>query len=333
MSSEGQKPMTPIDELTPVRVSFPGMGTAIELALWPRADEAEAGCEAVAREVAFLRLAEELLSRFQPESEISRLNRGANGPQRVSTLTFDAIRVALDAATTTGGLFDPTIYGALLAAGYDRSFREIASGDAVTRPRSPWQAGRWREVRLDAERLTVTLPPGVGLDLGGVAKGWLADGVAERLGRYGAALADLGGDVAFRGLPPDADAWIVDVDGPFGDTLGVLRLAGDGGVATSGVTRRRWQTAAGAQHHLIDPRTGLPAITDLLSVTVVAPSAASSEIAAKGVLLLGNALGRVALANAPQHAGLLVGRDGAVTPVGTLDWTAAQATGALAVQQ
>jgi FAD:protein FMN transferase len=323
--------MTPIDELTPVRVAFHGMGTEIELALWPRADEVEAGCEAVTREVAFLRLAEELLSRFLRESEISRLNAGANGPQWVSTLTFDAIRVALDAAASTGGLFDPTVYGAMLAAGYDRSFGATAAGGQAARAQQPWQAGRWREVRLDPERLTVTLPPGVGLDLGGIAKGWLADGVAARLGRYGAALADLGGDIAFAGLPPDADAWLIDVDSPLGGSLGVLRLAGDSGVATSGVTRRRWQTAADTQHHLIDPRTGMPAITDLLSVTVVAPSAASAEIAAKGVLLLGNALGRVALANAPRHAGLLVGRDGAATPVGTLDWTAAQTPSATEV--
>ena len=310
------------NEINPVRAEFQGMGTEIALALWPADGEGEAVREAVAREVAFLRLAEELLSRFQPDSEVSRLNRGAREPVRVSNLTFDAVSVAIEAARTTGGLFDPTVHGALLAAGYDRDFAALAAGvqQRAADARVPWQAGRWREVVLDEEKLTVALPGGVGLDLGGIAKGWLADQVADRLGRLGAVLVDIGGDIAFRGLPPDANAWLVDVDGPFGDTLGTVRLYGDGGVATSGTTRRRWQTAAGTQHHLIDPRTGLPALTDLLSVTAVAPFAASAEVAAKGVLLLGQALGRVALTNAHEHGAVLVGRDGGVAAVGELDW-------------
>jgi thiamine biosynthesis lipoprotein len=181
-------------------------------------------------------------------------------------------------------------------------------------------------MRLDAATRTVTLPAGVGLDLGGIAKGWLADLVAERLLRYGAALADLGGDIAVRGLPPDADAWYIDVEGPAGAVLGRLRLAGDGGVATSGVTRRRCRTAAGAQHHLIDPRTGRPALTDLLSVSVIAPSAAMAEVAAKGALLLGSALGQAALAAAPELGGVLVQRDGRVTLVGGVEWSGAAQT-------
>jgi thiamine biosynthesis lipoprotein len=311
------------NDVGPVRATFHGMGTEVTLALWPEATDDETACETLTREIAFLRLAEELLSRFQPDSEISRLNRGTSEPLRVSTLTFGAISVAIEAARSTSGLFDPTVHGALLAAGYDRDFADVAAGaqQRAAEAHAPWQAGRWREVTLDADRLTVALPAGVALDLGGIAKGWLADQVADRLARCGAALADIGGDIAFRGLPPDADGWLVDVEGPFGGTLGTLRLHGDGGVATSGTTRRRWQTAAGPQHHLIDPRTGLPALTDLLSVTVAAPFASSAEVAAKGVLLLGQALGRVALANARQHGAVLVGRDGSLVTVGDLDWS------------
>lgn len=307
-----------------LRVAFRGMGTEIALAVWPRAGEAQAAETALWAEVAFLRDAEALLSRFQPDSEISRLNSGSGRPMRVSALTFAAIRAALGAAAASGGLFDPTVYRALLAAGYDRSWPALSGPPLRPAAAPPWQAGRWREVRLDAAAQTVALPEGVGLDLGGIAKGWLADQVVERLHGFGPTLADLGGDIAVRGLPPDADAWAIDVDGPAGEYLGSVRLSGGQAIATSGITRRRWQTAAGERHHLIDPRTGAPALTDLLSVTVVAPAAAEAEVAAKGVLLLGSELGRAALALAPEYAGLLVCRDGRLLSVGGLRWTPAR---------
>jgi thiamine biosynthesis lipoprotein len=319
--------------LDSLRVAFRGMGTEIALAVWPRPGEDEAAENALWAEVRFLRDAEALLSRFQPDSEISRLNRGVTTPARVSPLTFAAVRSALEAASASGGLFDPTVYRALLAAGYDRSF--AARGGRPARPAvaPPWQAGRWREVRLDEAAQTVALPPGVGLDLGGIAKGWLADQVADRLSAFGPALADLGGDIAARGLPPDAPAWAIDVDGPADEFLGTVRLGERQGIATSGVTRRRWRTEAGERHHLIDPRTGAPALTDLLSVTVVAPAAAEAEVAAKGVLLLGSELGRAALTLAPGLAGLLVRRDGRAIVVGDLRWTPAPPSRAYAEVQ
>ncbi len=313
-----------------LRLAFRGMGTEIALAVWPRAGETEAAEAALWAEVGFLRDAEALLSRFQPDSEISRLNGGSGRPMRVSALTFAAVRVALAAAAASGGLFDPTVYRALLAAGYDRSWTALSGQPIRPATAPPWQAGRWREVRLDVAAQTVALPRGVGLDLGGIAKGWLADQVVERLHAFGPALADLGGDIAVRGLPPDAPAWAIDVDGPAGEYLGTVRLSEDQAIATSGITRRRWQTAAGERHHLIDPRTGAPALTDLLSVTVVAPAAAEAEVAAKGVLLLGSELGRAALALAPEYAGLLVRRDGRLLSVGGPRWTAAQPSPAYA---
>ncbi|HLZ68868.1 MAG TPA: FAD:protein FMN transferase [Dehalococcoidia bacterium] len=313
--------------LDSLRVVFRAMGTEVSLAVWPRRGQEASAEAALWAEVALLREADALLSRFLPESEISRLNRGAVTPVRVSALTFSAIEIALDAAAASGGLFDPTVYGALLAAGYDRSFADLEQKPSRSMPAAalPRQAGRWREVLLDEARGTVTLPNGVGLDLGGIAKGWLADRVAERLGVFGPALVDIGGDIAMLGLPPDAPAWAIDVDGPFGAVLGTLQLEGGRGVATSGITRRRWQTEAGSRHHLIDPRTGAPALTDLLSVTVVAPTTAAAEVAAKGALLLGSVLGLAALVQAAELGGLLVRRDGRVLVAGSLSWIPAGA--------
>ena len=123
------------------------------------------------------------------------------------------------------------------------------------------------------------LQEGTGVDLGGIAKGWLADRLAERLGAN--CLVNLGGDLFARGGGPEGSGWPV---GFAGKTL----LLKDLGAATSGTRYRRW----GADlHHLIDPRSGLPAVSDLEEVSVLAPTGADAEIFAKTALLLGREAG------------------------------------------
>ncbi len=302
------------------------MGTDMTLSLWPDAGRERAAASAVRHEMTFLRRAERRLSRFLPDSEISRLNRTSGTPVPLSQLACDAIEAALAAAEATGGLFDPSVHEAVIAAGYDRSFDTIPSTPAadssalVARAAAP-SCGRFREVTLDARARSVTLPAGMKLDLGGIAKGWLADRIARRLGCCGAALADLGGDIAVAGLPPGETAWrigLVSDDGG-SNLLGQISLV-SGGVATSGVTRRRWRTAAGLQHHLIDPRTGLPALTDLLSATVTAPNTMAGEAAAKAVILRGAEAGATALERIQELGGVLVLSNGTVRTAGAVTW-------------
>lgn len=128
------------------------------------------------------------------------------------------------------------------------------------------------EVRPGRARLS----PGVGVDLGGLAKGWMADRLVDRLGDN--ALAELGGDLAARGAGPIGEGWPIG----FGGQTVALH---DGGAATSGTWRRRW----GGVHHLIDPRTGRPAETDLQEVEVIARTGVEAEVLAKTGLLLGSA--------------------------------------------
>lgn len=309
----------------PISVSFRAMGTEVSLALWPNSGDEEPSRVAIQHAAAFVRYAERRLSRFLDGSEITRLNSGTPEPVSVSTLTYNAIAVALQAAEATGGLFDPTIHDALVAAGYDRSFDELKSAaiDRVaTAPATTSRScGRYQQIRLDRRTHSVWLPEGVRIGLGGIAKGWLADQIVRRLSRHGAALADLGGDIAVRGLPLHEAAWRVSlaVDDPSIAVLGQIALLG-GGVATSGVTRRRWQTAQGWRHHLIDPRTGQPVVTDLISASVVAPSAAVAEAAAKAVLLLGCEAGAEALDRTPGLGGVLVRTDGSVRTAGPIAW-------------
>lgn len=233
---------------------------------------------------------ERRFSRFRADSELSAVNRSAGSSIAVSPTFAAVMGIALRAAADTGGLFDPTVLGALVAAGYDRDFDEVLAGARdVLHPTLP--AARWRDVSLVHGRLRA--PEGVGLDLGGIVKGWTCDRAAERALDAGLpwVLVDAGGDIRIMG---DAPRIAVGVEDPDDADRGTFLRVGldDGALATSCVTRRRWGVDL---HHLIDPRTGHPAITDVVQATAWAPTCAEAEIAAKVLLLEGEpALGRIA---------------------------------------
>jgi thiamine biosynthesis lipoprotein len=248
------------------------MGTDVELLLDAEPGEpAETAFDEA--EAEFERL-EQVMSRFRDDSELSRLNRDG----RAANASEDLVRVvelALEARSATGGLFDPTVLDALVAAGYDRSFDALpAAGDGQPRivviepPVEPKPTSCAGDVRVvDA---TIELGPGTHLDLGGIGKGYAVDRVADDLSAAGPCLVNAGGDLAVRG-----GAWPVGVTDEI--TLELTR----GGMATSGRDRRRWQRGGEEQHHLIDPSTGLPAADAPVRVTVVAGSATAAEVAAK----------------------------------------------------
>ncbi len=252
-----------------LRHGFRAMGTEVELVL-----DADDGAPALAEAEHEFRRLETLLSRFLPDSELSRLNR--KGTLRVGPELSELVRLSLAARDETGGRFDPTVHDALVAAGYDRTFELVAGGTPGTQAR-PQCGGR---VTIDDSGI-VTLEPGYRLDLGGVAKGWAADGALALLSQSGPALVNAGGDVACAGRP-----WPVGVTTPAGNVT--LELDG-GALATSGRDRRRWIQDGVERHHLIDPSTGLPAETDLLTVTASASTAAEAEILAKSLFLSGTA--------------------------------------------
>lgn len=206
-------------------------------------------------------------SRFRRESELSRVNASEQPFVALTPLFAHALSAALVAAARTNGLVDPTLGGAIEAAGYDRDFAAIA--DDARPPERP-VAGSWRSIRL-ADTLLFRLP-GTKLDLNGVAKAMAADAALELLAGDGYVSA--GGDVAARGE--------VVVGLPGG---GALALRG-GGIATSGTTRRRWRRGGRLQHHLLDPRTGLPSRSRWREVTVAASSCLEADVAAKAAFLL-----------------------------------------------
>lgn len=233
--------------------------------------------------VAAVRHAERRWSRFLPDSELCRLNAAAGHPVLLPRDTYELVAAAVRCWELTAGRFDPTVLRAVVAAGYDRTFVEASKRAGLTAP-APGCAG----IELDDVIGAVRLPTGVGVDLGGIAKGHTADLVAELVLDGGAegVLVDLGGDVRVAGASPDGSAWRVAIADPLDDgrDVAVVRLT-DGAVATSSTRRRRWRDGATDLHHLIDPRSGRPVATSLASVTVVAASAAWAEVTAKAALV------------------------------------------------
>jgi thiamine biosynthesis lipoprotein len=168
-------------------------------------------------------------------------------------------------------------------------------------------------VIYDEQPRTICLPPGTQLDFGGVAKGWAAHQTVERLKASGPALMNAGGDIAISGPRLNDEPWLVGISNPFEPEQDIVTLhLHGGGVATSGKDRRRWMRGDILSHHIIDPRTGRPATTDILTATVIAPTTMEAEAAAKSVFLLGSEAGLDWLESDSALAAVLVLDDGQV---------------------
>ena len=259
---------------------------------------------------------EDALSRFRPESELSRLNARSGTPVRVGPILLAAVEASLEAARATGGLFDPALRHQLVRLGYDRSFDEI--GVAASASGRPKRGGAWREIVVDRAAATVVLPAGSALDLGGIAKGMAVDASLELLVEMGlaSALVSAGGDLAVLGLPPGNRAWSVLVGGnPDGTVVPLVR----GALATSGTSRRRWRQGGVPRHHLVDPETGDPALSGLREVTVAAGTCRLAEVGATAAFVAGPRLGPGVLERLGL-AGRLVTDAGAQIPVGRWPW-------------
>jgi thiamine biosynthesis lipoprotein len=250
-------------------------------------------------------------SRFEPASELSRMNRDQRETVLVSPVMARFVEAALDAAVTTGGLVDPTLADELDRAGYDEHFAStpvpLRRALALAPPRAPGgpnPTARWRQVKVDRGAGTVTRPPGVRLDSGGIAKGMFGDILAAVLGQHASFAVDAAGDVRFGGtgslLRP------IRVASPF--DASVLHEFGleRGAVATSGIDKRSWLDADGRPgHHLLDPATGRPAFTGVVQVTALAPTGVEAETLSKAALLSGPDRAHAQL----THGGLVVYED------------------------
>ena len=250
---------------------------------------------------------EQVLSRFRYDSELTQLNQTHEQPVHVSGILWDVFQTARKAGQMTDGLVTPTLLDALIDAGYDRPF-DMLPHQTTFRPDPVMTVSQpLTEVTANESAQTITLPPGMGLDFGGVAKGWSAHQAMKRLQVEGPALVDAAGDIAISGPRADGSPWQIGVADPFRpkEEIETLFLT-ECGVATSGKDRRRWTRDDVFQHHIIDPSTSRPAETDLLTVTVIAPDVIEAEAAAKAGFILGSRIGLEWIESRTQLAGLFI---------------------------
>jgi thiamine biosynthesis lipoprotein len=272
-----------------------------------------AGSPPVAVELAKRRLLEwhAQFSRFEPASELSRLNRDPRPSVPVSAMMARFVEAALHAAAITGGLVDPTLVTEVERAGYAKHFAGAPSTAVIRhagprRPGAPDPAGRWRQVSVDRRRGTVTRPVGVRLDSGGVAKGLFGDVLAAILFRHHSFAVEAAGDLRFGGAAGLIRP--VHVVSPFEPERVVHTFElGHGAAATSGITRRSWIDDLGRPaHHVLDPATGRPAFTGIVQATALAPTGVEAEARAKAALLSGPDGARSWL----PYGGLIIHDDG-----------------------
>jgi len=233
-------------------------------------------------------------SRFRADSELSGLRTASGRPVPVSPLLAEAIAVALRAARLTDGDVDPTVGAAMSAAGYDRDFDRIPRTGPPLRVTARTVPG-WRDVHLEGRLLS--MPKGTQLDLGATAKAWAADRSAARIATRldCGVLVSLGGDIAVAGPAPEAPegGWRVRVqdvtgspDDPPGGPYALIAIRA-GGLATSSTAARRWQRGGDVLHHILDPRTGLPAEPVWRTVSVAADSSADANAASTASVIRG----------------------------------------------
>jgi thiamine biosynthesis lipoprotein len=299
-TARAKRPVPPAP-IVPVSVATTAMGGRLVVHLAAAAGDACARGDA-RRVLARVGRWADRLSRHLEESELSALNADPHPSVTVGPTLGAVLRAGLEAADESEGLVDITLLDArLLAEGMP------AAAPRVTEPR------RWSLTSGPRRTAVVRRPPGLRFDLGGVAKGWLADRALERLPSWPGVVIDADGDLAVRCAP--GQLWAVAIDDPRSDgaSLAILHLSAPRngwpvrwGVATSGTSIHRWQQGDSVRHHLIDPRTGAPAVTDVVQATVVCGSALRAEALAKAAAIAGAVDGLALLERAGVDGAVLL---------------------------
>ncbi len=226
-----------------------------------------------------------LMSTGDAGSEISRLN--ANGSAQLSDDTATVLKCALQVCKDTDGCFDPTVYALSEIWGFTTKEYTVPNDAGISSARKCVDASA---VRVDDNDVAVIDTEGVKVDMGGIAKGYTSTGVMDIFREYGikSGIVNLGGNVQMMGRKPDGSQWKIGIRNPDADTgyFGVLS-AENTAVVTSGGYERYFEQDGRTYHHIIDPRTGYPADSGLLSVTVVSNDGTLADALSTALFVMG----------------------------------------------
>ncbi|AEN91283.1 ApbE family lipoprotein [Priestia megaterium WSH-002] len=231
-------------------------------------------------------LVEETLSRFLSTSELSQLN-SLNGRLFLpSKMLYEAVKAAYYYYNETNGIFNPFLYHPIQTLGYDQSFEQLPT-DQLPQKVAAFDAVN--PIMIHKGMRSIQLASNVGLDLGGIAKGWSIQQMANQLKKKGTSLGaiDGGGDIVTWG--PASKHWSISLSHPFdaSKNLTTIKVKSNSGIATSSVGKRSWKVNGHTHHHIIDGRNSKPSSSELLQVTVVSEDLTVSEVYAKCILILG----------------------------------------------
>lgn len=289
--------------------TFRAFDTQVELKLWGT----ERGSIAAAKHAKDMcRRCESLFSRTIPTSDVGRINSSGGEWVSVSPETLDILEVSLEYCRQSKGAFDITI-GPVVA---EWNFKQ------GTIPSQEKLDDAIRHVGVDLIQVSkddcrVRLAdPDAMIDLGGIAKGWIADRIKEELAdddfQISGMIANLGGNIVVEGNKPGLSSWLIGVKNPWDSSrnVAVMRLA-SGSIVTSGTYERSFEREGTLYHHILDPRTGWPVDTDLASASLVCERSIDAEGYSTTVLALGKEAGSRFVRERPEimHA-CLVGNDG-----------------------
>lgn len=241
-----------------------------------------------------------ICARFDPESEISCLNMHTGVQQTISERLMDLFIAAKKSFQETDGIFDPTILRALEHVGYDKTFSDLPKKEISFLHHEHKQIlgahnkrPLFSQVQLDKKDRSVYMPPGMYIELLGIAKGhWVDYTVQNFFSQYTSLWLSAGGDIYVRGTDETNSPWNISVQDPFDLSKDIghftYKNKKDFGVATSGITKRAGIGQVGKWHHIIDPRTGLPSHSDIVAATVCANSVTDADVYAKTAVILGS---------------------------------------------
>ena len=255
---------------------------------------------------------EKLLSRTVEGSDVWRINHAEGRPVQVSGETLEIIEAARQVSELSGGAFDISIAPASTLWDFTSGATVLPDAEALARA-----AGRVDYSRVAVEGDTVTLPAGMMIDLGGIAKGYIADRVKAYLADRGveSAILSFGGNIVAIGEKPDGSAWkvgIQDIDRPTGEYMLVAQNFG-GSTVTSGIYERGFELDGVYYHHILDPKTGWPVQNELASVTIFSDSSLWGDALATAAFALGTDRGVELIEGLPGIEAAFIARDRSVT--------------------
>ena len=227
---------------------------------------------------------ERLLSKTVEESDIARINNSNGELVEVSAETVALLNTALDISRKSDGAFDPTVFP-LVELWNVTGSATVPSADRIAKALETVDYNN-----ISVNGTTVTAANGAKLDLGGIAKGYIADRVKEYLKSKGVtgAVINLGGNTLLLGNKSGAE-FSVGIQKPFGagGELSAVIMLEDKTAVTSGVYQRYFESGGKLYHHIIDTKTGYPTDNELYSVTVIADSSAIADGLSTACLSLG----------------------------------------------